>query len=233
MKTMFRLLPLVAALVVTQLCMAQAPAGAPAGATAICNDGTYFTGATKQGGCRGHKGIKTWFGAAAAAPAAAPAAKAAPASKPAPAAAPAQASAPAGVPAGATALCNDGTYFTGATKQGGCRGHKGIQTWFGATAAAPAAAPAANPAPAPVAAQAPAPAPASAPAAKTSTAKVSPASITPAAGGGPGLVWVNTASNVYHCSGTEWYGKTKAGAYMSEDQAKAKGAHADHGKPCK
>ena len=169
MKTMIRLVPLVAAFVVSQLCMAQAPAGAPAGATALCNDGTYFTGATKQGGCRGHKGIKTWFGAAAA-----PAAK----SSPAPVAAPA---------------------------------------------------PAAKPAPAPVAAPAPPPAAAAA-APKT---KVSPSTLPQAPGGGPGLVWVNTASNVYHCSGTEWYGKTKAGSYMSEDQAKAKGAHPDHGKPCK
>jgi hypothetical protein len=46
------------------------------------------------------------------------------------------------------------------------------------------------------------------------------------------MVWVNTASNTYHCAGTKYYGKTKAGAYMSEADAKAKGAHADHGKAC-
>jgi hypothetical protein len=131
------------------------------------------------------------------------------------------AQAPAGAPAGATGLCNDGTYYTGATKKGACRGHKGVKDWYGATAAtpekAPAAAAASNP-PAP-----PAPSPAAKPMANSAV---------PAAGGGPGQVWLNTKTNVYHCQGTKWYGTTKAGAYMTEAEAKAKGAHADHGKPC-
>jgi hypothetical protein len=133
------------------------------------------------------------------------------------------AQAPAGAPAGATGLCNDGSYWTGATKSGACRGHKGVKTWYAAAASAPA--PAATPTAPPPAAAAPA---AAAPAAKTKTM----ASTTPAAGGGPGMVWLNTSTKVYHCYGTKYYGTTKAGAYMTEAAAKAKGAHPDAGKPC-
>lgn len=144
------------------------------------------------------------------------------------------AQAPAGAPAGATGLCNDGSYWTGATKSGACRGHKGVKTWYAGGSSTPAAAaPAAPAAAAPAASVATAPA-AAAPAAKTAPATKTKtmASTTPAPGGGPGMVWLNTSTKVYHCYGTKYYGTTMAGAYMSEADAKAKGAHADAGKPC-
>jgi len=164
----------------------------------------------------------------------------------------APAAAPAAKPANASGQCKDGSYSTAATKSGACRGHNGVKEWY---AAAPAKAVPATPA-TPAAAATPAvPATPSATtqvkAQSQATAQSAGQSATPPAtqtakkstkadlantpvapGGGPGLVWVNTASNVYHCSGTSYYGKTKAGSYMSEADAKAKGAHGDHGKTC-
>lgn len=53
-----------------------------------------------------------------------------------------------------------------------------------------------------------------------------------APGGGPGLVWVNVNTKVYHCYGDRYYGKTKDGKYMKEADAKALGAHASRNQPC-
>ncbi len=161
------------------------------------------------------------------------------------------AQAPAGAPAGANGICKDGTYSTAASKQGACRGHNGVQTWYAAAAATapaggamtkPSTMPAPTPAPSVASKPAPTPAAAAPPAAPAPTASTnaaakkgpaaSAANRAQAPGGGPGLVWVNTESNVYHCNGDTYYGKTKAGQYMSEADAKAKGAHGDHGKVC-
>ena len=134
-------------------------------------------------------------------PAAAPAA-ATPAAKAAPAAAAMQ-----------TFVCKDGTSVSAASSQGTCKGHKGIDKDATAkltTSPTPAAAPAAAPAtPAkPVAVAAPA------------------AGAAGAAAGGPGQVWVNEETKVYHCQGDRYYGKTKSGKFMSAADAKAAGAHA-------
>ncbi|MCU1247860.1 MAG: hypothetical protein JWQ49_889 [Edaphobacter sp.] len=158
-------------------------------------------------------------------------------------------------PAGSTGQCKDGTYTTVASKQGACRGHQGVKEWYAATAPASAPTPAAAPtsaaktpatvptpvaAPGPMAAPTaaspkvatPTPGPLAAPTPKPSSPSAKAAATPQAAGGGPGMVWINPSSNVYHCYGSTYYGKTKDGSYMSEVDAKAKGAHPDHGKPC-
>lgn len=154
---------------------------------------------------------------------------------------PAPAQAPAGAPAGSTGQCKDGSYTNAASKMGACRGHKGVQAWYAASNAAPAtkAAPAPAAAPAPVAKPSPAVSKSTSTAAAAPAAQPAPAApkapkpaATAAPGGGPGQVWVNTSTKVYHCPGDRFYGKTKDGKYMSESDAKAMGARAERGKGC-
>jgi hypothetical protein len=40
-----------------------------------------------------------------------------------------------------------------------------------------------------------------------------------------GLVWVNLATKVYHDSSSEFYGATKSGKFMNEQEAAAAGYH--------
>ena len=131
---------------------------------------------------------------------------------------------PADAPAGTTGLCKDGSYSSAASKKGACSGHKGVKMWYAPSSGGTA------PATAAPAASAPAPAAAAPAAAAPKSSSTPPATAAP--GGGPGLVWVNTSSKVYHCMGDQWYGKTKAGSYTSEAAAKAAGNRPDHGKPC-
>jgi hypothetical protein len=49
---------------------------------------------------------------------------------------------------------------------------------------------------------------------------------TAAPGGGPGMVWVNTETKVFHEPGDKWYGRTKRGKYMKETDAVAAGYRA-------
>jgi hypothetical protein len=105
---------------------AAAPASMPAGSTGLCKDGTYTNNATRKGACRGHKGVKEWFAAAApaAVPAAAAANKTAATAANAPAATPprpAQTAAPGG---GAGQV-----WVNSATKTYHCQGDR----WYGKT----------------------------------------------------------------------------------------------------
>jgi hypothetical protein len=45
-------------------------------------------------------------------------------------------------------------------------------------------------------------------------------------------VWVNTLSKVYHCPGTRYYGATKSGQHMRQDEAQAAGYRPAYGKYC-
>lgn len=72
--------------------------------------------------------------------------------------------------------------------------------------------------------------------AQPTVAPLSPsaASAVQSAEGNPDVrVWVNTATGVYHCPGSRWYGKTKQGEYMTQAEAQKKHYRPAYGKVCR
>ena len=222
---------------------AQTNSGQPANATGQCKDGTYTTAANKGGACRGHQGVKDWFQTVGgqADPDIKGGGKGSRGSG--------NSSNPGGSGNGQATSGNAGGN-SGAPASAGSAGAKGT-AMSGARANAinkksgdaVVATPDNN-------AQRTMPGPAAngggngnmgsagsmsgqgaANGGKSSGSR-SMANRTPAPGGSPGMVWMNTDSKVYHCYGTEFYGKTKQGQYMTEQQAQQTGGHADHGKSC-
>jgi hypothetical protein len=142
----------------------------------------------------------------------------------------AQAAAPAAA-GSMTVQCNDGTSMTVTTTKGACRGHKGVnKSASGSSSSSSSNASSTNSSASTSSTSSSA---ASSSKSTAASSKSAPAA-TPAAGGGPGQVWVNTSSKTkaYHCQGSKWYGTTKQGKYMSTADAQAAGYHAAKGEKC-
>lgn len=108
-----------------------------------------------------------------------------------------------------TAVCKDGTQFSGTTLRGACSGHGGIDKGAASGKSAEDNTQAGK---------------------KTHSEKATPAAA--AAPARPGEVWANTQTKIFHCAGSRHYGNTKQGQYMSEKEALAQGFRAAKDKAC-
>jgi hypothetical protein len=177
-------------------------AGAPDGATGQCKDGTYTKIPTKSKACKGHQGVKAWF-------------------------------ATVGGPTNPDIKGTRPTQ-TGSAKQA-ARSDQVVNPHTDANVSS-ARADAINKKSGNAAAVTPdnnnktVPGPAANTSKGSSSSAVSGRNA--ASGGGPGLVWLNTQSKIYHCYGTAGYGATKNGKYVSEKDAINMGARPALGRRC-
>jgi hypothetical protein len=226
-------------------CWGQASSGAPSGATGQCKDGSYTTAKTKSGACKGHQGVQTWFATVGgpndpdikgpsrsqkstkdssksdnvvnptdnSTPSTVSSQRADAINKKSPNAVVAtpnnngntiRPNGGANATPGNRATTNGGTGATGASDTNGLAGSNGRAANSGSTGRNSA----------------------------KGSSSGALAGRTAAPGGGPGMVWLNSETNVYHCYGTAYYGKTKNGKYVSEQDAVNAGAKPDHGKTC-
>ncbi len=176
----------------------------PAGVTGQCNDGSLTTVPSKQGACSGHKGVKKWFGASG------PGATATSGKT---SAAPKNSQTVTAAPSSSPDTSATSASTSGSSSKRSRKANSGTAASGSTTADTTATS-------------------SSATGTSAASTKSSAGKTKPAPGGGPGLVWVNTATKVYHCPGAADYGTTKAGKYMSESDATAMGARPNRGKTC-
>jgi hypothetical protein len=66
----------------------------------------------------------------------------------------------------------------------------------------------------------------------TTTFPAAPIAALPSIQDSTAKVWVNTATGVYHCPNSRYYGATKAGEYLTELEARSKGYRPAKGRGC-
>src|SRR5262249_32624165 len=104
------------------------PAGpAPAGSTGQCKDATYTSAASEKGHCKGHGGVKEWYGQGNA-PGTTPTKSTTSTNSTTSTTSPGP---PGPAPAGPIPYTTHFRSTSAASKQGACKGHGGVKEWYG------------------------------------------------------------------------------------------------------